>query len=141
MDDSARNLKQILRNRGYRLTAARNAVLDVLAESGGHLSADQLAEAARRREPGLGRMTVYRTLDLLSSLGLIRPMLGGKGAAQFVILDDGRHHHLVCSRCDRVIEFKECAVEEFERMIGGRYGFDVRGHLLEVYGLCNDCQG
>lgn len=140
MGDNARNLKQALQSRGYRLTAARQAVLDVLAESGGHLSADELAETARRREPGLGRMTVYRTLDLLCELELIRPLYQGKGAAQYVLLEDGRHHHLVCSKCDRVIEFKECAVEEIERMIGGRYGFDVRGHLLELYGFCIDCQ-
>ena len=83
--------------------------------------------------------TVYRTLDLLGELGLLRPVYQGTGAAHYVLLLDGHHHHLVCSRCRRVIEFDECALAELAETVGRRYGFAVEGHLLEFYGRCSQC--
>lgn len=133
-------LGNILKKKGYRLTAARRAILQVLVESGGHLSADELAERVREAFPGVGRMTVYRTLDLLHELGLIRPIYQGTGAAHYILMEDGHHHHLVCSCCERVIEFDECVLEDIERVVGGRFNFQVEGHLLEFYGLCEHCQ-
>lgn len=138
-------LERELQRRGYRLTAARRAILHALVTGNGHLTADELAAAVARaaqdgNTPGVGRMTVYRTLELLSDLGLLRPVYHGTGAAHYVLLLDGHHHHLVCSRCQRVIEFDDCTLAELSRVVSQRYGFDVRGHLLEFYGRCADCQ-
>ena len=132
-------LEQALQERGYRLTAARRAILAALADAGGHVTADELAAAVHRVAPRVGRMTVYRTLDLLGELGLLRPVYQGTGAAHYVLLLDGHHHHLVCSRCRRVIEFDECALAELAETVGRRYGFAVEGHLLEFYGRCSEC--
>ena len=63
-------LSGALEARGFRLTAARRVILDTLVDSGDHLTADELTELVRRRSTGIGRMTVYRTLDLLCDLGL-----------------------------------------------------------------------
>ena len=133
-------LEQALQERGYRLTAARRAILAALADAGGHVTADELAAAVHRVAPRVGRMTVYRTLDLLGELGLLRPVYQGTGAAHYVLLLDGHHHHLVCSRCRRVIEFDECALAELAETVGRRYGFAVEGHLLEFYGHCSECK-
>lgn len=141
MLDRVEAMERELQDRGHRLTVARQVIMEVLVSSKGHLSADELAEAARGREPGIGRMTVYRTLDLLSQLGLIRPVYQGAGAARYVLLENGRHHHLICSQCDQVLEFDDCVLGEIEQALGGRYGFYVKGHLLELYGLCERCQG
>lgn len=132
-------LGNALQDKGYRLTAARRAIVEALVTSGGHVSADDLAERVRRAVPNVGRMTVYRTLDLLSELGLIRPVYQGTGAAHYILLEDGHHHHLVCSNCDQVIEFDECVVQEISEVLGGRYNFQVQGHLLELFGICSDC--
>ncbi|HEX6387456.1 MAG TPA: Fur family transcriptional regulator [Anaerolineae bacterium] len=140
MTDQAKELGNVLQQSGYRLTSARQAILEVLVASGGHVSADELAERVREQTPGTGRMTVYRTLDLLSELGLIRPVYQGTGAAHYILLDDGHHHHLICSNCDRVIEFDECILQEIEQVIGNRFNFQVQGHLLEFYGRCQGCQ-
>jgi Fur family transcriptional regulator, ferric uptake regulator len=131
---------QVLQKAGYRLTAARQTIAQVLLDSGGHMSADDLVEQVRRREAGIGRMTVYRTLDLLTELALIRPVYQGTGAAHYVLMHDGHHHHLVCSACDEVIEFEECVLEEIAERLGGHFNFQVQGHLLEFYGLCQACQ-
>ncbi len=104
------------------------------------MSADEVASVARERNPRVGRMTVYRTLELLSKLGLVRAMHHQTGAARYVLLDDGRHHHLICSHCDRVFDLDQCLVEEMEQELGRRYGFDVQGHILELFGLCGRCQ-
>jgi Fur family ferric uptake transcriptional regulator len=85
-------------------------------------------------------MTVYRTLDLLNELGLIRPVYQGTGAAHYVWMHDGHHHHLVCSGCDQVIEFEDCVIEEVAEQLSRRFNFQIEGHLLELYGVCGDCQ-
>jgi Fur family transcriptional regulator, ferric uptake regulator len=131
---------EALQAKGYRLTGARQTILQALVGSGGHVSADRLVEMVRAQSPGIGRMTVYRTLDLLSDLGLIRPVYQGTGAAHYILLDNGHHHHLVCANCDQVIEFDDCMIGELEQLISGRFHFQVHGHLVEVYGLCQACQ-
>src|SRR5690606_22872792 len=116
-------LSRALQAGGYRVTRARQLIFEALLESGGHVSADDLMAAVHGREPSVGRMTVYRTLDLLRQLGLVQPVYQGTGAAHYVLMDQGHHHHLVCSSCDRVIEFDECMTQEMARELGERYGF------------------
>jgi Fur family transcriptional regulator, ferric uptake regulator len=138
--DALQSAIKLLKAKGHKLTAARRVILETLLASGGHLSADELAEQVRQAAPGVGRMTVYRTLDLLNELGLIRPVYQGTGAAHYVWLHDGHHHHLVCSSCDQVIEFEDCVIEEVADQLGRRFNFQIEGHLLELYGVCGDCQ-
>jgi Fur family ferric uptake transcriptional regulator len=139
-DDLLAALRRALSERGHRLTPAREAILRALADSGGHVTADALAALVRHDAPRVGRMTVYRTLDLLCALALMRPVYQGTGAAHFILLDKGHHHHLVCSRCERIIEFDDCVVDELTQAIGRRFGFAIEGHLLEFYGRCADCR-
>ncbi len=141
MRNQAAEFETALQGNGFKLTAARQTILQVLAQSGGHVTADELADKVRAASPGVGRMTVYRTLDVLCRLNLIRPVYQGTGAAHYVLMADGHHHHLVCSGCGAVIEFDDCVLTEVERAIGGRYQFQVQGHLLEFFGVCAQCQG
>lgn len=141
MNEHASKLGQALRDGGHRLTSSRRIILEALVESGGHLSADELASAVRGRDDSVSRMTIYRTLDLLCDLGHVRPVYQGARAARFVLLEDGCHHHFVCSQCDRVFEFDDCLVDDLAKKIRGAAGFDVHAHLLELYGICDGCQG
>jgi Fur family ferric uptake transcriptional regulator len=137
--DLSADLHAALKEQGLRLTDARRAIIAALVSTRSHLSADELADIVREREPGTGRMTVYRTLELLSAMGLIRPVYMGSGAARYVLLNQGHHHHLVCSLCHKVIEFDACDLEELEAFVRGRFQFEGAGHLLEIYGRCPDC--
>ena len=139
--DALQSAIRLLQDKGYRLTPSRRVILQTLLDCGGHLSADELVDRARAAAPGVGRMTVYRTLDLLNELGLIRPVYQGTGAAHYIWLHDGHHHHLVCSSCDQVIEFEDCVIEEVADQLGRRFNFQIEGHLLELYGVCGDCSG
>lgn len=140
MTNKTHQLGNALRRNGYRLTSARRAILQALVESGGHVSADDLVELVRQIEPGVGRMTVYRTLDLLHELSLIRPVYHGTGAAHYVLMEDGHHHHLVCTECQRTFEFDDCMAQEIARALSDRFNFQIEGHLLEFYGLCPECR-
>ena len=129
-----------LQARGFRVTQARRTILDTLIRAGGHLSADDLAERVHDIEPRIGRMTVYRTLELLCEVGVVRPIYQGTGAAHYIFLHEGHHHHLICNQCHQVMEFDDCVLDEVARVVCGRFNFQLQGHLLELYGLCPDCQ-
>jgi Fur family ferric uptake transcriptional regulator len=129
-----------VRDAGYQLTRARQAILAAFAGADGHISADDLVGLVHEETPRVGRMTVYRTLDLLCRLGAIRPTYLGGGAAHYVLLQDGHHHHLVCTGCAAVIELEDCRLQEMEALLAGRFGFEIQGHLVEFYGRCAACR-
>jgi Fur family ferric uptake transcriptional regulator len=140
MNDQIDDLMNAVVDHGFRRTAARRAILETLVESGGHITADDLANQVRAVNPTIGRMTVYRTLDLLCELGIIRPIYQGTGAAHYVLLDQGSHHHLVCNRCSMTIEFEHCGSAAISQALSERYNFEIQAHLLEFFGLCEICQ-
>lgn len=139
-DKQARHLIEVLAEQGYRLTAARQAIITALISSHGHITADELAERVREASPRVGRMTVYRTLDLLCDLGLVRPIYQGSGAAHYVLMDGGSHHHLICNRCQRIFDFDVCQENALAQTLASQLNFKVQSHLLEVHGLCEACQ-
>lgn len=120
-----------MRGRGYKATPQRVAVLEALA-------ADQHQSMAEIRErcPRVGMVTVYRTLDLFSELGLVRRIELGDGP-RYELAED-HHHHLICESCGDVSEFEECPLDP-ARLPSETSGFEVRSHSLEVYGLCARC--
>ena len=124
---------------GHRLTAARRTVIDALLTAGGHISADRLYEQLKANGEQVGRMTVFRTLDLLVEVGLIRPVYQGDGAAHYILLRDGHHHHLVCTSCNKHFEFDECNLHDLSERLSAQFNFKVAGHLIEIYGTCADC--
>ncbi len=126
---------------GHRPTATRREVIVGLLTTEGHVSADALYESLRENGARVGRMTVFRTLDLLAEIGIVRPIYQGSGAAHFVLLEDGHHHHLVCMNCDTTVEFHDCSLaDDLSQQLASRHQFQIAGHLLEIYGLCADCQ-
>ncbi|MCC6603259.1 MAG: transcriptional repressor [Anaerolineae bacterium] len=140
LDRRLHNIQSALKQKGFRLTSSRQKIVQALLGCGGHVTADGLLEVVHETDTTVGRMTVYRTLELLSELGLIRPVYQGTGAAHYILLDGGHHHHLVCSGCDAVIEFEECSLQEVGKLLAERFNFVIEGHLVEFYGRCPNCQ-
>ncbi|MEM7111190.1 MAG: transcriptional repressor [Chloroflexota bacterium] len=139
MNREAEKILGVIEQNGYRRTVARQAIVATLLESEGHITADDLAEKVRQQAPRVGRMTVYRTLELLCELGVVRPIYQGTGAAHYILMADGSHHHLICNRCHDVIEFDECAADAVMEQVAKQFNFHVSSHLLELHGLCEDC--
>ncbi len=138
--DATTLFSQKLAASGYRLTKSRRAIVQALIACGGHITADELVARVHESTPTVGRMSVYRTLELLCELGLVRPIYQGTGAAHYILLGDGSHHHLMCNRCGLVIEFDHCAADEVGQVLSARFNFQIQSHLLEFHGLCADCQ-
>lgn len=121
-----------MRGRGYKVTPQRVAVLTALVAE-----QHQSLEGIRARCPGVGMVTVYRTLDLLGSLGLVRRLDLGDGA-RYEIAED-HHHHMICESCGDISEFDECPLDP-SRLPARDRNFEVRSHSVEVYGRCATCR-
>ena len=103
------------------------------------------ARAIRRRSHViiLQRTTVYRSMHLLESIGMVKRFEFGDGVARFELLkegDSGHHHHLVCTRCSGVVEIEECIIEALEAKLAERNGYKAVTHKLEFFGICPECQ-
>lgn len=132
---------QRLRDAGYKLTNARLTVLKAIEEHGGHMTSSELLEALNTTAPDIGRASVFRTLDLLTQLGIIRPTyIESSITPRYVLLPDGHHHHVICTSCNRVIEFEDCGLHSLSEQLEQKLDMQISGHLLEFYGICKKCQ-
>lgn len=130
-----------LRAANYKITTARTTVLQVLHESEGHLTSSEIVERVAEIDPEIGRASVFRTLDLLIQLSLVRPTYIDTRAMVYVLLEmDGHHSHIVCTNCSRVIEIDDCALGTYIETLQQKYNIQLTGHLLEMYGICAQCQ-
>ena len=137
---TANKIAGILRERGHKLTPQRHTVLKVMASSHDHLTPEVIYEKSRLEDPGIGRVTVYRTLDLLSKLDLVCRVHAEGGCRSYMMRrPTEHHHHLVCSSCGKVVDFTNCSLAEIEKKLSQESGFNITGHLLEFHGLCRDC--
>lgn len=128
-----------LRRLGLRVTPQRLFVLEALEGAGGHLTAEEIMQWASRRYPALNLATVYRTLDLLVSVGLVAQTDLGGEAATYELVGDVPHHHLVCKGCGHVIEMDERLLESLRADALHGYGFHAQPQHLAIFGLCDQC--
>jgi len=137
------SFKEQLREKGYKLTVQRQAVLDVISEhEGEHLSSEEIYENVKKNYPDIGLATVYRTLILLSQLGLIYKIDFDDGRSRYELnreKEDHRHHHLICTECGLVEEVEEDLLDSLEDQIFKNKGFIVKNHRVKFYGICKKC--
>lgn len=125
---------------GYRITQPRRAVIRALLEDGGYSSPVTVRGRAQRHCPTVGLVTVYRTLDLLNRLGFVRRIHSDDGCHGFAAVGLGHRHHVVCRGCGAAVEFEGCDLSGFITRVGRQTGYLIDQHLLELVGLCSDCQ-
>ncbi|MCD6553681.1 MAG: transcriptional repressor [Chloroflexi bacterium] len=140
MSTEAEEWGKQLRLAGYKLTRQRRAVLAVIAAGETHLSPAEVYDQARIACPDLGLTTVYRTLEILSELGLVRRVHLEKGCHSFASASGGHSHHLICNKCGEVIEFEGCDLSPLLERVAQRTGFVIEAHWLELFGTCPACQ-
>ncbi len=139
-------LKGKLREQGLKVTQQRLLVLQTLAaQSGRHLTAEDIYELIKGDYPEIGLATVYRTLQLLLEMQLVDRINLDDGCVRYEIghLFEGdtkhNHHHLICRVCGRVLPFEDDLLDELEFHIETDTGFHVLDHQLKFYGLCKEC--
>ncbi len=135
-----RKVVAALRQHGYKLTPQRRAVIQVITSAQDHLTPATIYEKIRQVYPGIGLVTIYRTLEMLTELGLICELHAGGNCRSYTISTPQHHHHLICSNCGIVIDFTGHYLNELEQSLSKESGFRIDGHLLEFVGLCRDCQ-
>lgn len=138
------------RGRGYRITMGREAILEVLTDADKHLSAEEIYTKVRTRCPAVGLTTVYRTLEILVTMGIVFKFDFGDGRARYELTEGSQrgthHHHLICTRCKRVIDYTDFIDDELvflrkaEKGLSDKYRFAITNHQLSFYGLCDRCQ-
>ncbi|OQA89497.1 MAG: Ferric uptake regulation protein [Elusimicrobia bacterium ADurb.Bin231] len=137
------------RGGGYKITCARESVLAVLSNTNKHLSADDIYMQARSKYPNMGLATIYRTLDILSELGIILKFDFGDGKNRYELAEgfggSQHHHHLICTKCNRVVDYTDFIDEEIELLkqtekgLSKKYNFKITNHLIQFYGICEKC--
>jgi Fur family ferric uptake transcriptional regulator len=133
-------IESILRRHGYKITRQRRAVLSAIALDRDHLTPADVYRRVRQEHPGIGLVTVYRTLEMLDSLGLICEVHSGGNCRSYLLRRPAEHHHhLVCADCGTVADFTGCDLGELERRVSRETGFEIEGHLLELSGRCHGC--
>jgi len=129
-----------LEGAGYRLTSPRRALAGLIADRVGHFTAEDLLLDSGQRQLGLGRATIFRSLDVLADLRVIERLDLPSGGHAFVACEPAHHHHVVCSSCGRSAGVSDHRLEAVAAAIGRKTGYRVDTHRLELFGLCPECQ-
>jgi len=133
-------LPALLKEKGYKLTAQRQAILTGLRRLGQRASAREIYEELCKDKQGISLDTVYRNLRILAEIGLVQQIFLQSGAL-FELTDNRyHHHHLVCVDCEKVVCIPYCPESCLYTKQAQAAGFEVLGHLFEVYGRCAGCQ-
>lgn len=139
---SSHEIVDVLRDRGYRLTSPRRAIVEAMLSFERAFTADDLLQRLDESDPGVGRATVFRTLDVLVSLRLLDRLHAADGCHSYVpALGQSRHyHHLICNACGTVVPFESCNIESLYPAVSQATDFQISGHMLELFGLCGACR-
>lgn len=134
-------LSRYIAEKGLKSTRQRDLIANTFLGQSGHLNVDELLERVRSLDDRISAATVYRTMKLLTECGLASPRRFDDGQTRYESAV-GRHHHdhLICKRCQKIIEFEDDRIEALQQAVAKLHGFLVTHHKLELYGLCADCQ-
>jgi Fur family ferric uptake transcriptional regulator len=127
-------------SQGRRLTRQRVIVARALASAKRALSAQELYERIQASHPTLGRATVYRALEAQVQDGMASRFERGGHVSAYIACDAEHHHHLVCTKCQRVEDLDEATVAPLLASVGRRHEFQVDHAALDFYGLCRRCR-
>ncbi len=141
--DEISKLKDNLKSQGYKLTPQRRAILDIIvASEGNHLTAEEIYDLVKVDCPEIGLATVYRTIMLLEEMGVVSRLDLGDNISRYELVheeENHQHHHLICTKCSKVIEVEGDLLESLEQNIEEKYKFLIQNHSVKFFGICNEC--
>jgi Fur family transcriptional regulator, ferric uptake regulator len=129
-----------LQKSGYRLTGPRRVIAEIMINSDRALEPLEVFDLGRQEYPGLGLVTVYRTLEKFEELGLVERVHQPDGCHRYLRAAQGHEHLLLCTGCGQAVYFSGDDLDELMDLIAQRSGYDVHDHLLQMFGRCADCQ-
>src|SRR5262245_51533867 len=137
--EEQRVLSEYLVQHGLKRSTQREVILDAFLRAGTHVSVEDLLRIVKRRDPAVGRTTIYRTLKLFQEAGLASELLVGSEARFEPLWNRDHHDHLVCVSCGEIIEFQSPEIEQLQDQIADGLGFVIEGHRHTIFGRCQKC--
>lgn len=134
------NLKKLLKSKRLKSTPQRLAVLHVLHESTNYLEINEILDKTKEILPKTGLATIYRTLEILEDLSLVVRVHFQDGCHSYAISSEGHGHYIVCTSCNKIMDFADCPFENYLNSLSKQTGFKIQNHFLQLFGQCNDCQ-
>lgn len=134
------SLKRIIRDMGLKVTGQRLAILDALSCGRTHVTAQEVFEVIEKKHPDMGFATVYRFLRKLTEQGFASEVRMGGLPARYELKSKTHHDHLTCTNCSKIVEFENQKIELLQEEVAKSHGFLLTDHLLELYGVCEECQ-
>ena len=128
-----------LRERGYRITPQREMIIHAIAHSSQHITAEEISDKLREHTAAINIATVYRTLDLLWQEGFARRNDLSEGKVVYATYEHGPHIHLVCRKCDQVIDADASILNSIGKDLYQRYQFQPDLNHFSLFGVCEDC--
>lgn len=126
---------------GYRISRSRGMVMEILEKAILPLSPLDISNQAKREGHLLSIASIYRTLEVLTGLDLIRLVHTNSNCNGYVRASMGHKHYVICSSCERIMEFDGIEdISELIEKVQGDTGFLIQKHLLQLFGLCPECQ-
>jgi Fur family ferric uptake transcriptional regulator len=138
--ETVSDFKRIIRDLGLKVTAPRMAILEVLSRGRAHVTAQEVFEKVQVNDPSIGFATVYRFLRYLTEKKFVTEVRMGGLPARYEITPRVHHDHLTCTKCGQIVEFENHDIEELQLLVARNNGFQLTGHVLELYGVCSRCQ-
>jgi len=129
-----------LRERSFRLTPQRLAVLEILAASQGHPTVAEIYEAVRARFPTTSLATVYKTVILLKELGEVLELGFPDGSNRYDGSKPYPHPHIICTRCRKIMDPELSSIDHLNKELAQKTGYTIQHHRLDFFGLCPACQ-
>jgi Fur family transcriptional regulator, ferric uptake regulator len=132
--------ENILTQQGCKNTKSREAVISTLERAHTPVSAEDIFIRIKEKGAAANLSTVYRTLELMESKGLVSKTIMPDGKARYELTGDGHRHHLICTNCNKMVAIDFCPLEALQKDVGEKNRFDITGHKLEIYGVCPECK-
>lgn len=135
-------VERVLGEHGYRLTAPRSAIVDAVLRHSRPFSAEQLVTELSETPggPRIGRATVYRTLEVLAAIDVLTRIVQPDGHPSYIWGPPGHRHHLLCESCGTTVTFTACPLDDLVKDLTRNTDFEIRNHVLEVFGMCPACR-
>jgi Fur family ferric uptake transcriptional regulator len=131
-----------LQKKGLKTTVQREAIVDAFLRTSGHVALEDLLVHARKKHPGVGLATVYRTVKLMEEAGIAASRQFESGHTLYEVNEGRAHHdHLICDSCGYIIEFESDEIEQLQDSAARKLGFNVVRHRHELFGLCEKARG
>ncbi len=131
---------RLLQDSGYRQTEARNTIVDIILETDRALEPLEIFEIGRKRQKGLGLVTVYRTLERLETLGLVQRVHQPGACNMYLRAAQGHEHLLICTACGKAEFFDGDDLSRLMGRVAEKSGYQITDHWFQLFGLCSDCR-